>query len=494
MHKFKNDLWSTLLKNLNTHSKESIYYGSEEHDLVNVKKDFSFPYKLKEPKFEVEKESSYLYQIKIEDLKLCNERNSKEGFFVNYNGDSDNIGLKENFVNGECLFTPRNESDESVVLKNYFKKKMLYKRRYSEPLLSFSKNGLTPYSNLQKENNFEMSPMKENMNNYYKYNESDNEEFNAGNEDDMDVMQSYYSPERENNCNINSIKKFNLNSSPSTDNLNINYCSFQENSTFFNNDPSLNDFHPYYLSCQENENFYKRKDSVQDELMLFKNENSPVKNKIAPVIEKSTSDVIKIDENETHSSHLCEITIIEPAKEVTPPVLYNIETNIFNNYLFDPLKNYGKRECFFKSDFKIDLTAIREGRDKRTTCMIKNIPNKYTQSMLIEMIDESHRGKYDFVYLRMDFKNKCNVGYAFINFLDHKTIPSFYKKINGRGWKKFKSNKIAELTYASIQGIENLINKFKKSSVMTELEEYRPRVYYSEGPMKGKERDVFLDE
>ncbi len=58
---------------------------------------------------------------------------------------------------------------------------------------------------------------------------------------------------------------------------------------------------------------------------------------------------------------------------------------------------------------------MRAGEDKRTTLMVKNIPNKYTQKMLLATIDEGFRGHYDFFYLPIDFKNKCNVGYAFIN-------------------------------------------------------------------------------
>ncbi|AQK79789.1 Protein MEI2-like 5 [Zea mays] len=80
-----------------------------------------------------------------------------------------------------------------------------------------------------------------------------------------------------------------------------------------------------------------------------------------------------------------------------------------------------------KRQYLLDLEKIRRGDDTRTTLMIKNIPNKYTSKMLLAAIDELHKGIYDFFYLPIDFKNKCNVGYAFINMVSPVHIISFYQ-------------------------------------------------------------------
>ncbi|XP_044718024.1 RNA recognition motif domain-containing protein [Hirsutella rhossiliensis] len=126
----------------------------------------------------------------------------------------------------------------------------------------------------------------------------------------------------------------------------------------------------------------------------------------------------------------------------------------------------------------VDIHRIRDGIDVRTTIMLRNIPNKVDQAMLKRIIDESSWGKYDFMYLRIDFANDCNVGYAFINFVD------FVDARGNQRWNCFKSDKVAEISYATIQGKDCLVQKFRNSSVMLEAPHYRPKLYFtSNGPV-----------
>ncbi|KXJ94391.1 RNA recognition motif 2-domain-containing protein [Microdochium bolleyi] len=127
----------------------------------------------------------------------------------------------------------------------------------------------------------------------------------------------------------------------------------------------------------------------------------------------------------------------------------------------------------------VEINRIREGTDVRTTIMLRNIPNKVDQAMLKGIIDESSWGKYDFMYLRIDFANDCNVGYAFINFVDPLDIIDFMKARANQRWNCFKSDKVAEISYATIQGKDCLVQKFRNSSVMLEAEHYRPKLYFT---------------
>ena len=137
----------------------------------------------------------------------------------------------------------------------------------------------------------------------------------------------------------------------------------------------------------------------------------------------------------------------------------------------------------------VKVSDIMNGNDKRTTVMIKNVPNKYSQQMLKEYLDETNANTYDFLYLRMDFTNKCNVGYAFVNFTDPSAIAVLATTRVGRRWTLFKSDKIMELGYANIQGKNKLIDKFRNSVVMDEHPSFRPKIYYSNGPLRGEEEE-----
>jgi hypothetical protein len=116
---------------------------------------------------------------------------------------------------------------------------------------------------------------------------------------------------------------------------------------------------------------------------------------------------------------------------------------------------------------------IARKKDRRTTIMIKNIPNKYSQKMLLQTINKKFAGTYDFLYLPIDFKvrlrqNHCNVGYAFINFIDQMVIIDFFNEFNGKRWERFNSEKVCALAYARIQGLQDLVQHFQNSSVINQ--------------------------
>ncbi|KAJ5985136.1 hypothetical protein N7499_008586 [Penicillium canescens] len=135
----------------------------------------------------------------------------------------------------------------------------------------------------------------------------------------------------------------------------------------------------------------------------------------------------------------------------------------------------------------IDMDLIHRGMDVRSTIMIRNIPNKITSDELKNILDESSFGKYDFLYLRMDFNHGCNVGYAFVNFGDAIDIVDLMLARQGKTWPDCLSEKKAEISYATLQGKDVLVAKFRNSNVMTRPANERPRLFHIGGPRSGTE-------
>lgn len=138
------------------------------------------------------------------------------------------------------------------------------------------------------------------------------------------------------------------------------------------------------------------------------------------------------------------------------------------------------------NEFCLLIENVISGVDCRTTLMIRNIPNKYTQQMLLNEINRHHHGRYDFFYLPIDFKNKCNMGYAFLNFMEPSAIISFHQEFNQQKWSNFNSEKVCAISYARLQGKKAMIARFQNSSLLDKHESYRPLVFVSHGPNRGK--------
>ncbi|KAJ5246936.1 meiosis protein MEI2 [Penicillium chermesinum] len=128
----------------------------------------------------------------------------------------------------------------------------------------------------------------------------------------------------------------------------------------------------------------------------------------------------------------------------------------------------------------INPQHILTGEDARTTeqVMLKNIPNGMKWNNLKAILDETSACKYDFLYLRMDFEENQNVGYAFVNFLSPEDIIPFATAREGKHWPGYNrpSEKIAEISYATSQGRASLVEKFRNSPVMLDLRDNRPKL------------------
>lgn len=123
-----------------------------------------------------------------------------------------------------------------------------------------------------------------------------------------------------------------------------------------------------------------------------------------------------------------------------------------------------------------------------TSLMLRNFPNNYTRSMLIDLLVElGFGGTYDFVYLPMDFKSQANLGYSFVNFLDRGLVESFWRTFEGfTAWNTRSSSsslggsgKVGHAEWNVCQGLDALIERFRNNPVMHENcpQDFKPLLF-----------------
>jgi len=125
------------------------------------------------------------------------------------------------------------------------------------------------------------------------------------------------------------------------------------------------------------------------------------------------------------------------------------------------------------------------------TAMLRNIPNKYTRSMMVKQLNKAgFKGDYDFLYLPIDFKNRCNVGYVFLSFRTPEACARFGGEYHGTPAVKklpgFNTTKICEVSPARVQGSDANVRRLQGSPLMSQLADkpdWLPCLFDKDGEM-----------
>eukprot|EP00440_Ansanella_granifera_P036618 gb/GFBE01039730.1/.p1 GENE.gb/GFBE01039730.1/~~gb/GFBE01039730.1/.p1 ORF type:complete len:548 (+),score=139.27 gb/GFBE01039730.1/:1-1644(+) len=125
-----------------------------------------------------------------------------------------------------------------------------------------------------------------------------------------------------------------------------------------------------------------------------------------------------------------------------------------------------------------NITQMEPPWENVTTVMMRNLPNKYTQQMLLgELRDAGFnmQADFDFFYLPMDHSNCANLGYCFINFTKTCRANDFAAAFSGKRMRRFNSHKTAVIMPASIQGYEQNYTYYVSTRVAQAADpQYRP--------------------
>lgn len=111
--------------------------------------------------------------------------------------------------------------------------------------------------------------------------------------------------------------------------------------------------------------------------------------------------------------------------------------------------------------------------------MVRSIIYAWPLKDLLTICDSF--GTYDFSYLRIDFERSHNVGYGFVNFVDAESIIAVCKAFQNKDWYRGMNlcPKYGQISYATIQGYDCLVEKFRNSAIMDECPGYRPKLWYT---------------
>jgi hypothetical protein len=92
--------------------------------------------------------------------------------------------------------------------------------------------------------------------------------------------------------------------------------------------------------------------------------------------------------------------------------------------------------------------------------MIKNVPIKFHQQTLLDIVNKKFEGRFNYFYLPKDMRTQKGVGFAFINLIHPAYIIEFFLEFHCIKWSEYiqncNSTKYCEISYSNVQGIEEI--------------------------------------
>jgi len=117
-------------------------------------------------------------------------------------------------------------------------------------------------------------------------------------------------------------------------------------------------------------------------------------------------------------------------------------------------------------------------KETRSTVMLRGLPETYTRSNMIKLLaSEGFFGRFNFVYLPVDFKRCQNLGYALINMVSATEALRLRKRFEGfSNWDVAGGSVCVAAWCSPQQGLQAHVERYRNSPVMHESvpDEWRP--------------------
>ncbi len=135
-------------------------------------------------------------------------------------------------------------------------------------------------------------------------------------------------------------------------------------------------------------------------------------------------------------------------------------------HFFSSLSNK-KNILKFSNQLSISLEKIKNGEDKRTSIIVKNIPNTITKEYIKKVLEGI--GNINYLYLPFDKIMNRNLGFSYINIVNYKNLLNLYKRLTEYNFENHQLIQPIEICYSKIQGKNRLSQMFQKKIINNKI-------------------------